>query len=445
MRVFQQLRWHLAGRLVFLVATVSLTLALLAWTDFRYLTIAIASTVPVQVWHIIYVAERTQRDMLHFLTALRQEDFTQVSTANRGSAMQQQLAEAFADVLAQFRQMHLENAAQAHLLQTVMQHVGVAVLAYEEGGKVVVCNAAARRLLDVPALKSIADLEAQQPEAWAALRAIDARGHGMVPIAFPHRDLQLAVGAATFKLRGMPIRLLTMQDIGNELDAKELDAWQELTRVLTHEIMNAAGPIASLASTAQHRVQRAPSPAAIADVEEALQAIERRSASLMRFSETWRSFSSIEKPVLAWTPAREVIASVTLLLRRPFEEKGITLAVDIVPHDLDILLDAELIEQILINLLLNALDAVEGRPHPEVRLTASIDVKGHPAIQVYDNGVGIPQELQSRIFTPFFTTKPHGSGIGLSLARQIMRMHGGRLSLRSEPNAGTTFLLAFRG
>jgi two-component system nitrogen regulation sensor histidine kinase NtrY len=220
--------------------------------------------------------------------------------------------------------------------------------------------------------------------------------------------------------------------------------------VLTHEIMNSAAPIASLAATAGSLLARSGGDAgdggaaeAVHDTREALEAIQRRSEALMHFVASYRSFTQIRQPDFRAFPALDLFRQVERLFRVQAEERGIDLRHRVDPADLTLTADEELVEQVLINLLLNAMDAVAGRPAARVELRARLDRYGHVLLQVADNGPGIPPDLQERIFIPFFTTKPEGSGIGLSLSRQILRLHGGTLRVRSDPGAETVFTLRF--
>ena len=278
----------------------------------------------------------------------------------------------------------------------------------------------------------------------------------MVRVAEEDRTLQLSVSVSRFRLRGDAHALASIQDLRNELEEKEMEAWQQLTRVLTHEIMNSVAPISSLASTAHRLLSEAPAapngtppPQEVAeiteDAREAVQTIERRSKGLISFVDSYRSFTKIPNPKFEILEVRELFDNVRRLLRVQIEEHALDLRINVAPEDLQVSADPELVEQVLINLVLNAMHAVEGEPAPRIELRARIDRRSRPVLQVIDNGPGIPPDVQEKIFVPFFTTKEDGSGIGLSLSRQIMRLHGGALTVRSDPDsdAETVFTLRF--
>ena len=227
-----------------------------------------------------------------------------------------------------------------------------------------------------------------------------------------------------------------------------MEAWQKLIRVLTHEIMNSVTPLSSLAASANELLRdsitetNAPE-AAFEDIQIALTTIERRSQGLLKFVNAYRNLTKIPKPNFQAVKLGELLEQLYVLIVGQMAEEGISLEVNVRPSSLEITADPELIEQILINLLTNAQHAVIGRENPQIQLLGKMDERGHPLIEVADNGKGMSRELQSKIFIPFFTTKSGGSGIGLSLSRQIMRLHNGTLTVKSVEGEGTVFTLRF--
>ncbi|MEM6646543.1 MAG: ATP-binding protein [Bacteroidota bacterium] len=443
MTLFRRYRVQVVLRVLLLAVSSGAAVAVLAWTDLFYLPVAIAVAVLLQLLGLIRYTEQTTRSVVHFLASVQQSDFTQgTATRSRGS-VQADLADAFEQVMAQFKTIRAEKEEHLHYLQTTMQHIAVAVVAFRADGRVELINTAAKRLLDVPRLTFLNELSSLSPPLLQAMRAMEAGDRTVVEVPYGERDLHLALQATQFRLRGELHTLVSLHDIGSELDEQELDAWQKLTRVLTHEIMNSAAPIASLASTARTLLADPNTDAdALTDARDALAAIERRSQALMHFSDSYRSFTTIEKPTFDVVKVAALVEPIATLLRRQMIDEGVQFSIAIAPPTLDLTADAELIEQVLLNLFLNALDAVRGQPAPRIAVRASIDLRGRVLLQVSDNGPGIPADLRERIFVPFFTTKAEGSGIGLSLARQIMRLHGGRLTLRSQPGE-TVFSLRF--
>ncbi len=261
----------------------------------------------------------------------------------------------------------------------------------------------------------------------------------------------MSLYATRFILQNEPLTLISVQNIQSELDEKELEAWQNLIRVLTHEIMNSITPIASLASTANRLLGNASTDLekypeireSFRDVSQAITTIESRSQGLLKFVESYRKLTRIPKPEFEIVPIRELFNRVVPLMQAKFDERGIRFTQSIEPETLEITADLNLVEQVLINLLQNALDWAGTKPNGEAILSAGMGNAGRPIVQIIDNGPGIQKEALEKIFIPFFTTKPDGSGIGLSLSRQIMQLHHGSISVTSEPGRNTVFTLKF--
>ena len=443
-RLLKRHRLQIVLRLVAIVAT----LALAAWLALRGPSGWVAPAALVaffalgQGWALVRYTERTARDLLRFFEALRYDDLSlHVSAQGRGRLFEA-IADGFAEVTEAFRQLRTEREEQAQYLQTVVRHVGVALIAFRDDGDVALLNIAAKRLLGVPRLRSLAGLNAVSRHLAETLPQLRSGDQTLVRVERGDQTLDLAVRATQFRLAGEPHTLVSLQDIRSELEEKEMEAWQQLTRVLTHEIVNSVAPIASLAATANLLLHSEDDPT-LDDAREALQTIERRSQGLIHFVESYRSLTKIPKPRFALFPVADLFGNVETLLRTSLRDQGVALTVEIEPPTLELAADEELIEQVLINLLLNAMQSLEGRADARVVLRARIGEAGRAVLEVGDNGPGILPEVRDRIFVPFFTTKPTGSGIGLSLSRQILRLHGGTLTVRSTPGVETVFALRF--
>ncbi len=446
-RLLRRYRIQVLLRLAALAATVGAVIGLLVVGATAWLAPALLVAL-LAVWQVaalIRYTERTPRDLLRFLEAIRYDDLSLGVSAQGRGPMFEAIADRFAEVSEAFQQVRAEREEQAHYLQTVVRHVGVALIAFRDGGEVALLNTAAKRLLGLPRLRHIGALAALSPRLAETLPALRSGERALVRVEHGDRAFDLAVHATQFRLAGEPHTLVSLQDIRSELEEREMEAWQSLTRVLTHEIVNSVAPIASLAATANlllHRDDVGDS-AGLPDAREALQTIERRSQGLIHFVESYRSLTKIPKPTFALFPVADLFGNVQTLLRTSLAEQGVALTVEIDPPTLELAADEELIEQVLINLLLNAMQALEGQPEARITLRGRIGEAGRPVVEVRDNGPGILPEVRERIFVPFFTTKQTGSGIGLSLSRQILRLHGGTLTVRSTPGVETVFALRF--
>lgn len=396
---------------------------------------------------LVRYTEKVARDLTRFLESVRYADFSRRFISGGRGPVFEDLRDAFEEVTQAFREIRADKEEQVRYLENVVRHLGVALLSYRTDGHVELMNTAARRLLRTGPIRNVDALEEVSPSLVDALQTLPAGEKTMVRIEKEDRTLQLAIHVSRFHLRGTEYALASIQDLRNELEEKEMEAWQELTSVLTHEIMNSVAPISSLASTARRRIANGTDVprdnAALEDVQEAVRTIERRSEGLIHFVDAYRSFTDLPQPTFELLSVRDLFAGVRRLLDTQVGEEGLALTTNVEPESLEVPADADMIEQVLINLTMNAVQAVEGEEHAHIELRAHVDRHSRPVLEVADNGPGIPEDVQDKIFVPFFTTKEDGSGIGLSLSRRIMRLHGGSMDVRSTPGEGTVFMLLF--
>lgn len=319
-------------------------------------------------------------------------------------------------------------------LEALVRHADVALIAYDVSGRVLEMNRAAQQLLGAGRLRRLSDL----PGAFAPLLAVLERlGPGDRHLVEGVRNgvrYEVAVRGTAYVIAGRPVTAAALVDVRPNLEDREAEAWSQLTRVLTHEIANSAGPISSLTDTAARRLERGDRAGAL----EALLTVGRRADGLVRFVEAYRAVARVPVPALAPLSLGTVAEDVVQLLLAPQHDVAYTVTVE--PRDLTAHADAALIEQALINLVRNAMQAVEGRIGARVDVRAEVEPRGRPVVVVVDNGPGIPPEALGRVFLPFYTTHEGGSGIGLALCRQIARVHGGRVDVASEPGR-TAFTL----
>ncbi len=453
--IYRHFRIQCIVRAALLAATMLLALVLFFRTN-SYVAAAIITLVVVyEVAALIRYVEKTNHDLSRLLRSIRYSDFSQSFTsAGRGRAFAE-LGEAFRDVMDDFRAARSEKEESYRYLQTIMQHVGIGLISFKQDGTVNLINNAAKRILRLRYLKTIHALGDFSPKLVPTLLRLRSGEKALIKVVDGDELLQLVVYATEFKMRDERYTLVSIQNIQSELEEMEIEAWQKLTRVLTHEIMNSVAPIASLAATANDLLEDVDLPASgdgappdewadtISDVHGALQTIEKRSEGLLTFVNAYRRLTRVPQPDFRIFPVADLFDTITDLLEPQMRAQGIHFRRSIEPDGLDLTADPELIEQVLINLVKNAMQAVVGTPKAEVRLLARIDDRGRAIIQVIDNGPGIVEEALDKIFIPFFTTKKDGSGIGLSLSREIMRQHGGSISAVSYPNERTVFTLRF--
>jgi nitrogen fixation/metabolism regulation signal transduction histidine kinase len=405
-----------------------------------------------QIYALIRYVEKTNRDLTRFLQSIQYSDFSQTFKVEGLGSSFEALKNAFNEVMNAFRKTRTEKEEHYRYLQTVVQHIGIGLVAFQPSGEVELINTAAKRLLRVPHLKNIKSLESWSKPLVSTLLKLKSKDKALVKVEDSNELLHLALYATEYKLRGQNFSLVSIQNIHSELEEREIEAWQKLIRVLTHEIMNSITPIASLASTINELIKESYEmrsseenidAESLTDIRHASQTIQKRSQGLLHFVDAYRNLTLVQKPNFQIFALKELFARVEKLMQTNIKDKSINFEVSIEPQSLELAADPELIEQVLINLLLNALHAVKGRKKAQIDLDARLDGRGKILLQVKDNGPGIPEENLEKIFIPFYSTKEGGSGIGLSLSRQIMRLHNGFIGVHSDPKVETVFTLRF--
>ncbi len=450
--VFKKFRINCTIRVLLLGAAFCAFFYFLFRTNIYAALVIIGLFIIYQIYSLINYVQKTNRELTRFLESIKYSDFSQTfKDDGRGSSFTA-LKKALTDVMNAFRKTRAEKEEHFRYLQTVVQHVGIGLIAFQPNGDVQLINTAAKRLLRTAQLKNIKSLQSLSKTLVKTLFELKPRERALVKVEDENELLHLALYAAEFKLRGQEYSLVSIQNIHSELEEREIEAWQKLIRVLTHEIMNSITPIASLASTINELIKDSYSVQASGekidsesfnDIHHASQTIQKRSQGLLHFVDAYRNLTLVQKPNFQIFPIRELFSRVEKLMQANIKDKGIRFESRIDPQSLELTADPELIEQVLINLLLNALHSVDKRKEARINLDASLDGRGRIIIQVKDNGPGIPKENMEKIFIPFFSTKEGGSGIGLSLSRQIMRLHHGSIAVHSEPNTETIFTLRF--
>jgi two-component system, NtrC family, nitrogen regulation sensor histidine kinase NtrY len=439
--------------LIFRILFLILLIGVMAWAfpQPKQLMLLVLSGI-ILVWRVVNLynyVNITNRKLVRFLESVRYDDFSVRFSANQSDSTFRELSKQFNEVLDAFRQVRADKEANSQYLQTIVQHVNTGLIAFDESGRVELINNAALRLLGLYRLKVIKDLQEDNPELQDLLLNLSSGGSVLYQAAV---DRQLSITGTAIRMRGKLIKLVAIQNIQSELENKELEAWQNLTRVLRHEIMNSVTPIASLVSTMRDIVQQeiqetghAGTTETWQDLNEALEVVENRTNGLMNFVNAYRTFTSIPKPVLNPVLVLPLVQRIASLFAPTLQDKNIRLTWDIQPADLRLLLDQDQIEMVLINLIKNAVEILEGRPNAHIEIKSSVDQTAQKAVlEVSDNGPGIEPNALEQIFIPFFTTKEDGTGVGLSLSRQILQMHSGVLSVESQLGHGARFSLIFK-
>jgi nitrogen fixation/metabolism regulation signal transduction histidine kinase len=431
-----------------------LTVALVAWMIANtqwYVTIALCTALAAgEALSLVRFATQSSRELARFLDAVSFEDFSQSFAGLAADGAQRELGTAMERVLARLRASRSERDEQAQYLQTLVNHVPVALIAIEERGGVRLLNMAARRLFEA-SLSHSGELSRYGESFAVSLEALSPGNTAILRMERPSGALLLKAAATEIAAHGMRQRLVSLQNIENEMSAQELEAWQTVIRVMAHEVMNSLTPVSSLAATAhglvlealQHLPPEDPRAATLADAREALEAVARRSEGLLHFV---RSHRRLTKPLAARmevAPVQRLFARLQRLLAGDLADRDIRMTMRVEPETLELAMDAELLDQALINLVRNAIEALRETPSGHIALLAHREPHGRIAILVADNGPGIPPEQRDKVFVPFFTTKRQGSGIGLTLVRQIAAAHGASVDVMETSGGGATVRLRF--
>ncbi len=412
------------------------------WTGYPLTVILVIPLLIGQVMALYYYLNRVNRKLTLFLEAIRYEDFSiRFSADNKLGKSFSALNHQFNEVLEAFRQTRAEREANLKYIDTIIQHISIGVLSFDPDGKIELINPAAFRLMGIYRLRYIDELKHSHPGLPELLLELPA---GQKMLYATQNGQQLSIQATTVRLQGRLVKLISLQNIHAELQQKELEAWQNLTKILRHEIMNSVTPIVSLIGTMQEIVEhdiavQEGQAEAVGDLKEALETIESRSKGIMNFVNAYRDYTTLPKPQFTTINLKQLIQSVSNLLLADMKAAGITYHMHVSPDNIEVHADETQLQMVLINLLKNAMDALEHTDDPVISVKGSLGNAQQVTIEIIDNGPGIDAEAQEKIFIPFFTTKKKGSGIGLSLSQQIIQMHGGQLKVVSPPGKGTTF------
>lgn len=445
---FNNFRFKVLVRLILLVTTIVVMMYTLVQLDAVFAFFVLLALLSLQVYELFHYLEVTNRKLTRFLESIKYSDFVSTFTTDSqlGTSFKD-LNLAFNEVLEAFRNTRAEKEAHLHYLHTIVEHVNTGLLAFDQEGNVDLLNATTKRLLGLLSLRNIEELIANNSRLY---KSIFDLAPGKSTIYLNHKNEQLAIHATELILKGRKVKLLSIQNIQPELQKKELEAWQNLTRVLRHEIMNSITPIASLTSTmktildedlikkeSHYELENE----TVEDLGEGLATIENRSQGLIRFIDAYRDYTAIPLPSMEKIKVAELFKHIKTLLRSQLNNTETKLECSVLPEELEIYADEKLIEQVLINLVKNAIEAT--KDGDTIYMYAALRNEKQVQIMVEDHGEGIIREALDRIFIPFYTTKKTGSGIGLALSRQIMQLHNGSLTVESEPNTYTRFILHF--
>lgn len=403
------------------------------------------------VFNLIHYLNSVNRTIRFFFEAIRNDDSNLSFPANSKNKGMNELYQSMTRVNEQIRQLKIENCQQEQYFRTLIEHLATGIITYNSKGFILHANTAVKKLLSANVLTHLQQIERIDRKLFHAISSIKPFENKLISFSAEYGDTQLSLKATSLKTDEEEVTILSVQDIKSELDEKEIDSWLKLIRVLMHEIMNSITPITSLSESLSKVLSKDGIPVLPEEVNEktisrtlqGLKIIREQGRGLMSFVESYRKLTRVPEPDRKLFRVSDFLKRIQILFKSLEQKDGIELTVMLKDTDLEIFADENMVSQVLINLLKNALEANEANPSAEIKIRAGTGPDNHPEICVIDNGPGIPEENLDEIFVPFFTTRPNGSGVGLSISKQIMRVHGGTLKVRSMQGKETLFCLSF--
>lgn len=413
--------------------------------------IILGAIIIFQVFEMIRFVSRTNKELVRLFNAVRHHDFSATFQQGLSGSSFRELERSMNEVIRAYKAVKIQREAQFQLLESLLNQIQVGILVVGDQDDITLFNPTAEMLLGIKGTRNWQLVKQLNPGFVKAVAELEGNGRKLTELKDGSYTRMVSLDVRTIQLIGRPSMLITIQDINSEIEQKEIEAWHKLIRILTHEIMNSVTPIASLTETMQgmlitpggsQRQAEDLSDETVADIRFSLETIQKRSEGLLKFVDTYRKLTRVPRPAPEHIAVDELFASVQKLMTDALSQNNVILSVETQPGLPPVFLDRALIEQVLINLITNSMYALEGRPNPSILLSA-YSSGGVLTVEVRDNGKGIPQKEFSEIFVPFFSTRKEGSGIGLSLSKQIVSLHGGTIKVRSREGEGTTFYLKF--
>jgi two-component system, NtrC family, nitrogen regulation sensor histidine kinase NtrY len=408
--------------------------------------------VPVLIYQFVELyrfQNKAQTELNQFVESVHYRDFSRYFDVKHAPVELQTLREGFNQINTTFKVISKEKETSYQYLQKILELVDTGILSFDlESGEIIWMNESLKKMLQLPYLKTIHSLEKRDHQLYKDVISLKPTEGKITTAHLEKRTIKILLSASAFQTDGKKFMLIAFQNINEAVDETESKAWQKLLSVMTHEIMNSVAPISSLADTLKNRLENSipqidNKDGAVHDLEIGIDTIKRRSESLLKFAETYRNLNKITRLNLKKVLVRDLFESLYQLMQPTLDQKKIEMDIVLKETSLQLEADTSLIEQVLINLVVNAMEAVKDRAEARIVLSASFSETNKILVKVSDNGPGIPDDIMENIFIPFFSTKKSGSGIGLSLCKQIMMLHKGNIHVHSIVGEGTVFTLRF--
>jgi two-component system nitrogen regulation sensor histidine kinase NtrY len=439
--VFSRFIWTVVAIVGVIVSTAVVLGLCLEKSGFPITRSVLVVLLVLETVFLIYYLIRIRRDLLRLIQALRHEDPTLQFSRDGKDPYFSAIHRGFNEIIRNFRLVRLDREAEHRFFEATVNHIQFGIIAFDRDGNVEMANDSFLDLFQMKKLVRVSDLEAVSPGLPGWLMQLSREEESLKKVSLDGKPYQLIFLASRFRIRDREVTLVSVRDISREIDRNELEAWQKLMRVLRHEILNSITPIRLLSSNlSQKKVPL--SDHDFREMKTGLDTIHRRAGGLSNFLDAYSNLYRVPELQLRKVNAPELLNRICLIYRDQFEAEKIDCRIECEDQGLSIEMDERLIEQVLINLVKNAVEALHGSPGPFLTLSAKISGK-EGILAVRDNGPGIAEDQLDHIFIPFYSTREKGSGVGLSFAQHIMRLHQGRIHVSSPPGKGSEFQLVF--
>ncbi len=449
--VSKSIYWQLIFRVV-LVTITAMAMAFLYFEKHFIGAIFLLLTLIFQTNSLIQHINQTNRKIAYFFDAIKNEDFTLRFPEKLSVKSLQELNHSLNTVNKVIQDIHLKKEAQEQYYLEIIKQADIGILTFNSKGHILFANSKIETLFNYQPLNHIKQLKKVDEKLYTLFSSLKPFDRKLIQLSNEREKQQIAIKSTEISMNGQELVLVVAQDIHQELDEKETDSWVRLIRVLTHEIMNSITPITSISESVLKYFKNGSAPTLLSEFTEdqlkntakGLEVIKEQGNDLMTFVQSYRSFLSLPKPDLSLVSAIQVLEKIKILMSsEEVEQNNISFEIEAIPTNLELYIDEKQISQILINLSKNALQSIGDQERGAIKITAGQYQDQKKYISVWDNGPGIPKDLLEEIFIPFFTTKNTGTGIGLSLSKQIMHLHGGSIGVISQKNS-TCFTLVFK-
>jgi len=427
--------------------------------SYWFSSLGILTFIIIQGAFLVKYVNHTNYSLVKFINALKNEDYSVYFSPTQKGDSFAKVYDDFNLIIKMFKLNKIEKEAQYKYFKYILEHVNLGIISIKKEdlisdqttNEILFLNQAACTILKQPRHKYWHRLSQKTPWLELEIKKIINGGKSLIDIGNDSEHKQLSLEVVEIQLLGVPYLIISFQDIRSEIEQKEIEAWHNVIRVLAHEMLNSFTPVSSLASTVKSITEDTDGTILsvknlteedIQDINMAVKTIKKRSDGLLDFVNDYRTISSLPNPNKLKINIKQFLASIELLMKQILGEANINLNIFNIPNNATIIADSKLIEQVLINLINNSIHALQGIENPEISIHCLIEAD-KTVIMLKDNGKGIEEEIINQIFIPFYTTKKNGSGIGLSLSKNILKKHNGNLLVNSVPGKSTTFSLIF--